>query len=266
MSEPRKINIGGGHRAPSNAQNVYHAGDAQAASGRSVNTWRLRRTFGRCRPGQPPAAVMSSSAPHPSAGMRMPAWRKPVPAPVPMPRLHVSAAASSSPGSSRRLPRAHGSSIWISAVPRAASPCMTSTTMPSSKPASAAVLRHRPRPHRRPSSAPRLRHVSAEPAQSAQPQRQVNRSASAASQTGRTIHRSASGQTAARSTAQASGQPAAQAASAAAAAAAAQASRGSAGRTRRRGRCLVRKSGCRIRQLRRRQAAQRSWSWQKRRR
>src|SRR5699024_6133934 len=38
MSEPRKINIGGGHRAPSNAQNVYHAGDAQAASGRSVNT------------------------------------------------------------------------------------------------------------------------------------------------------------------------------------------------------------------------------------
>ncbi len=39
MSEPRKINIGGGHHStPSNAQTVYHAGDAQAASGRAVNT------------------------------------------------------------------------------------------------------------------------------------------------------------------------------------------------------------------------------------
>ena len=39
MSEPRKINIGGGHRsAPGSTQNVYHAGDAQAASGRTINT------------------------------------------------------------------------------------------------------------------------------------------------------------------------------------------------------------------------------------
>ena len=112
MSEPRKINIGGGHRStPGNAQNVYHAGDAQAASGRTVNTLASRsddaaREAARRRYEQQRAASQR--------GYRgCAAWRKPVPERVPTPRLPVCAVASSSPGYSRPRPQGPGSSIWI---------------------------------------------------------------------------------------------------------------------------------------------------------
>ena len=232
MSEPRKINIGGGHRAPSNAQNVYHAVDAQAASGRSVNTGA--------------SAAHSDDAAREAARRRYEQQRAASQRGYEDARLEEARARARADAEAARLRRSQQfPRVQQAPTSGARVQHLDLSRTQGSKPmydinndaefearqrrrAQAQAQAQAAQAAQQRTAAPAR---SAQPAQSAQPQRQINRSASAASQTGRTIHRSASGQTAARSTAQASGQPAAQAASAAAAAAAAQASRGSAGRT-----------------------------------
>lgn len=232
MSEPRKINIGGGHRTPSNAQNVYHAGDAQAASGRSVNTGA--------------SAAHSDDAAREAARRRYEQQRAASQLGYEDARLEEARARARADAEAARLRRSQQfPRVQQAPTSGARVQHLDLSRTQGSKPmydinndaefearqrrrAQAQAQAQAAQAAQQRTAAPAR---SAQPAQSAQPQRQINRSASAASQTGRTIHRSASGQAAARSTAQASGQPAAQAASAAAAAAAAQASRGSAGRT-----------------------------------
>lgn len=228
MSEPRKINIGGGHRAPSNAQNVYHAVDAQAASGRSVNTSA--------------STAHSDDAAREAARRRYEQQRAASQRGYEDARLEEARARARADAEAARLRRSQQfPRVQQAPTSGARVQHLDLSRTQGSKPMydinndAEFEARQRRRAQAQAAQAAQQRTAaparSAQPAQSAQPQRQINRSASAASQTGRTIHRSASGQTAARSTAQASGQPAAQAASAAAAAAAAQASRGSAGRT-----------------------------------
>lgn len=232
MSEPRKINIGGGHRTPSNAQNVYHAGDAQAASGRSVNTGA--------------SAAHSDDAAREAARRRYEQQRAASQRGYEDARLEEARARARADAEAARLRRSQQfPRVQQAPTSGARVQHLDLSRTQGSKPmydinndaefearqrrrAQAQAQAQAAQAAQQRTAAPAR---SAQPAQSAQPQRQINRSASAASQTGRTIHRSASGQAAARGTAQASGQPAAQAASAAAAAAAAQASRGSAGRT-----------------------------------
>lgn len=232
MSEPRKINIGGGHRAPSNAQNVYHAGDAQAASGRSVNTGA--------------SAAHSDDAAREAARRRYEQQRAASQRGYEDARLEEARARARADAEAARLRRSQQfPRVQQAPTSGARVQHLDLSRTQGSKPmydinndaefearqrrrAQAQAQAQAAQAAQQRTAAPAR---SAQPAQSAQPQRQINRSASAASQTGRTIHRSASGQAAARGTAQTSGQPAAQAASAAAAAAAAQASRGSAGRT-----------------------------------
>lgn len=228
MSEPRKINIGGGHRTPSNAQNVYHAGDAQAASGRSVNTSA--------------SAAHSDDAAREAARRRYEQQRAASQRGYEDARLEEARARARADAEAARLRRSQQfPRVQQAPTSGARVQHLDLSRTQGSKPMydinndAEFEARQRRRAQAQAAQAAQQRTAaparSAQPAQSAQPQRQINRSASAASQTGRTIHRSASGQAAARGTAQASGQPAAQAASAAAAAAAAQASRGSAGRT-----------------------------------
>ncbi len=232
MSEPRKINIGGGHRTPSNAQNVYHAGDAQAASGRSVNTGA--------------SAAHSDDAAREAARRRYEQQRAASQRGYEDARLEEARARARADAEAARLRRSQQfPRVQQAPTSGARVQHLDLSRTQGSKPmydinndaefearqrrrAQAQAQAQAAQAAQQRTAAPAR---SAQPAQSAQPQRQINRSASAASQTGRTIHRSASGQAAARGTAQTSGQPAAQAASAAAAAAAAQASRGSAGRT-----------------------------------
>lgn len=232
MSEPRKINIGGGHRAPSNAQNVYHAVDAQAASGRSVNTSA--------------SAAHSDDAAREAARRRYEQQRAASQRGYEDARLEEARARARADAEAARLRRSQQfPRVQQAPTSGARVQHLDLSRTQGSKPmydinndaefearqrrrAQAQAQAQAAQAAQQRTAAPAR---SAQPAQSAQPQRQINRSASAASQTGRTIHRSASGQAAARGTAQTSGQPAAQAASAAAAAAAAQASRGSAGRT-----------------------------------
>lgn len=232
MSEPRKINIGGGHRAPSNAQNVYHAVDAQAASGRSVNTGA--------------SAAHSDDAAREAARRRYEQQRAASQRGYEDARLEEARARARADAEAARLRRSQQfPRVQQAPTSGARVQHLDLSRTQGSKPmydinndaefearqrrrAQAQAQAQAAQAAQQRTAAPAR---SAQPAQSAQPQRQINRSASAASQTGRTIHRSASGQAAARGTAQTSGQPAAQAASAAAAAAAAQASRGSAGRT-----------------------------------
>lgn len=232
MSEPRKINIGGGHRTPSNAQNVYHAVDAQAASGRSVNTGA--------------SAAHSDDAAREAARRRYEQQRAASQRGYEDARLEEARARARADAEAARLRRSQQfPRVQQAPTSGARVQHLDLSRTQGSKPmydinndaefearqrrrAQAQAQAQAAQAAQQRTAAPAR---SAQPAQSAQPQRQINRSASAASQTGRTIHRSASGQAAARGTAQTSGQPAAQAASAAAAAAAAQASRGSAGRT-----------------------------------
>lgn len=232
MSEPRKINIGGGHRTPSNAQNVYHAGDAQAASGRSVNTGA--------------SAAHSDDAAREAARRRYEQQRAASQRGYEDARLEEARARARADAEAARLRRSQQfPRVQQAPTSGARVQHLDLSRTQGSKPmydinndaefearqrrrAQAQAQAQAAQAAQQRTAAPAR---SAQPAQSAQPQRQINRSTSAASQTGRTIHRSASGQAAARGTAQTSGQPAAQAASAAAAAAAAQASRGSAGRT-----------------------------------
>ena len=232
MSEPRKINIGGGHRAPSNAQNVYHAVDAQAASGRSVNTSA--------------SAAHSDDAAREAARRRYEQQRAASQRGYEDARLEEARARARADAEAARLRRSQQfPRVQQAPTSGARVQHLDLSRTQGSKPmydinndaefearqrrrAQAQAQAQAAQAAQQRTAAPAR---SAQPAQSAQPQRQINRSTSAASQTGRTIHRSASGQAAARGTAQTSGQPAAQAASAAAAAAAAQASRGSAGRT-----------------------------------
>ena len=232
MSEPRKINIGGGHRTPSNAQNVNHAGDAQAASGRSVNTGA--------------SAAHSDDAAREAARRRYEQQRAASQRGYEDARLEEARARARADAEAARLRRSQQfPRVQQAPTSGARVQHLDLSRTQGSKPmydinndaefearqrrrAQAQAQAQAAQAAQQRTAAPAR---SAQPAQSAQPQRQINRSTSAASQTGRTIHRSASGQAAARGTAQTSGQPAAQAASAAAAAAAAQASRGSAGRT-----------------------------------
>ena len=232
MSEPRKINIGGGHRsAPGSTQNVYHAGDAQAASGRTINT----------------DTASPASAPSDEAAAREAARRR---------YEQQRAASQRGYADAARLEEARARARADAEAAR----LRRSQQFPRVQqvPASGARVQHldlsraqgsKPRydinndaefearqRRRAQAQAAQSQQRAAQPASAARPQSQGNRTGAAAgSQTsGRTIHRAASGQSAARA-AQASVQPEVQtagtAAAAGAAAAAAQASRTGAGHT-----------------------------------
>ena len=232
MSEPRKINIGGGHRsAPGSTQNVYHAGDAQAASGRTINT-------GTASPASAPSdeAAAREAARRRYEQQRAASQRGYADAA----RLEEARARARADAEAARLRRSQ-QFPRVQQVPASGARVqhLDLSRAQGSKPMydinNDAEFEARQR-RRAQAQAAQSQQRAAQPASAARPQSQGNRTGAAAgSQTsGRTIHRAASGQSAARA-AQASVQPEVQtagtAAAAGAAAAAAQASRTGAGHT-----------------------------------
>lgn len=232
MSEPRKINIGGGHRStPGNAQNVYHAGDAQAASGRTVNT----------------SASHSNDAAREAARRRYEQQRAASQRGYEDARLEEARARARADAEAARMRRSQQfPRVQQAPTSGARVQHLDLNRTQGSKPMydinNDAEFEARQRRRAQAQAQAARQQAAAAPArsaqtsQAAQSQRQINRAPSAAghSQTGRTIHRAASTQAAAH-TAQASAQPgtaqAASAVAAASAAAAAQAARSGAGRS-----------------------------------
>lgn len=231
MSEPRKINIGGGHRsAPSTSQNVYHAGEGQAAAGRSVNTGTASTASAQASEAAAREAARRRYEQQRAASQRGYADAA---------RLEEARARARADAEAARMRRsqqfprvqqtpASGARVQHLDLSRA----QGSKPMYDINNDAEFEARQRRRAQAQAAQA-QQRAVSparsAQPASSAQPSRTVNRTASANGSTssGRTIHRAVSGQAAGRA-AQAPAQPSAQGAAAAAAssaAAAAQASR-----------------------------------------
>ena len=231
MSEPRKINIGGGHHsAPGNAQNVYHAGDAQAASGRTINTGAT-------------SSARADDAAREAARRRYEQQRAASQRGYENARLEEARAKARADAEAARMRRSQQfPRVQQAPASGARVQHLDLNRTQGSKPMydinndAEFEARQRRRAQAQAQAAQQRTAAPARSAQPAQPQRQVNRAASSAGSqtTGRTIHRAASGQAAAR-TAQAQVQQGTQsagaAAAASAAAAAAQASRSGAGRT-----------------------------------
>lgn len=238
MSEPRKINIGGGHRsAPSTTQNVYHAGEGQAAS-RSVNTGAA-----------PVASAQASEAAAREAARRRYEQQRAASQRgyADAARLEEARARARADAEAARLRRSQQfPRVQQAPTSGARVQHLDLSHAQGSKPMydinndAEFEARQRRRAQAQAAQAQAQQRAAAparstQSASSAQPTRTVNRTVSTggSSSSGRTIHRAVSGQAAARA-AQAAVQPSTQgaaSAAAASAAAAAQASRSGAGRS-----------------------------------